>query len=491
MEITVRNDLEEPVEGIPAEEIFAVSQVRWSPNPVLCATDTVWASSPTDEEGKTALLIGRRIGGCGYLKFTVHVGSVKAKVDSVWVTSPDVTGDCAVDGADFATWSGMWSAADPCSDLDLNGTGGESADYWIFSTHFGASHFGVHQGHSTAELSPSHPCLVICPKGDNAGFVIDVTARNARDSAFGSTSIPADSVWALIPSPGPSGMDAGFRFLCRPDERKATADAPTDANEQTIITVNSGGGHSQALDVSTEIGRLEVDSWTGTALSPDIDANGRVDYTDIMIFSIDDQGAYHYRSDMNCDGFVDDHDLLIINDHYGHRCGAASQAVAKGESGADRWPQEVVDTIRRLLSNAVLDRWLGYDLHPELRALLEYVRSLPEPEGSSGQGIETQPATVSLLPQVTALAHSYPNPSRGAAVIRYQVAPPGGHVRIVILDAAGRLVRRLVDEKVAPGFYAASWDCTSDDGRKLANGVYFYQMTAPDLRSTKRMIVVR
>jgi hypothetical protein len=194
---------------------------------------------------------------------------------------------------------------------------------------------------------------------------------------------------------------------------------------------------------------------------------------------------------MNCDDEIDDEDLLLINAHYGHRCGASSQAIAGEGPDQQAWPDEVARAIRAVVPNSTLDRWLAYDLHFELRALVEHVRSLSEPSELADGGGQISSAAISLLPQATALAQSYPNPFRGVALINYQVAPPGGAVRIMIFDAAGRLVRTLVDEGKPPGFYAVSWDGRSDDGKRMANGVYFYQMRAPRYASNKRMLLVR
>ena len=40
----------------------------------------------------------------------------------------------------------------------------------------------------------------------------------------------------------------------------------------------------------------------------------------------------------------------------------------------------------------------------------------------------------------------------------------------------GGLVRRLVDELAAPGFYTAAWDGRNERGERVASGVYYYQL---------------
>jgi flagellar hook assembly protein FlgD len=138
-----------------------------------------------------------------------------------------------------------------------------------------------------------------------------------------------------------------------------------------------------------------------------------------------------------------------------------------------------------------LDQLLARDIHAEVRALLVNVRAMDEPDSVTALGGEVQSAAQSLLPRVTSMAQSVPNPFRATAQLNYQVAPPGGDVTILIFDAAGRRVRTLVDREMPPGFYAVPWDGRTDDGRRVANGVYFYQMKAPGFTSNKRMMLVR
>jgi hypothetical protein len=165
--------------------------------------------------------------------------------------------------------------------------------------------------------------------------------------------------------------------------------------------------------------------------------------------------------------------------------------LAEGQSDLASWTDRDAEGIRSHLPNYVLDRFLTKDLHPELRTLLAHVRSMDEPDSLAVMGGETRAAAMSLMPQVTSMAQSVPNPFMGTAVIGYQMAPPGGRVRITIFDVAGRRVRVLVDGEKPLGFYVVPWDGKNDGGRSVASGVYFYQMKAPGFSSSKRMMLVK
>jgi hypothetical protein len=91
---------------------------------------------------------------------------------------------------------------------------------------------------------------------------------------------------------------------------------------------------------------------------------------------------------------------------------------------------------------------------------------------------------------VTRLEQSYPNPMNPTAVIRFTVAKPG-KVGLKVYDTAGRVVRTLFDEIVAPGTFRVTWDGMSDDGTRVASGVFFYQLEAAGFRSARKILILR
>jgi len=101
------------------------------------------------------------------------------------------------------------------------------------------------------------------------------------------------------------------------------------------------------------------------------------------------------------------------------------------------------------------------------------------------------------VPVAFSLAQNYPNPFNGGTVIRYGVGLDekikAGEEMVVleVRDALGRLVRRLVEEPVLPGEYAAVWDGVDEDGRSVASGVYFYELRAGNFVECRRLLLLR
>ena len=79
---------------------------------------------------------------------------------------------------------------------------------------------------------------------------------------------------------------------------------------------------------------------------------------------------------------------------------------------------------------------------------------------------------------VNELRRVYPNPFSSAATIAYSLAN-AGHVTLRVHDAAGRVVRVLLDAEMDAGAREVRWDGRTDAGDRAASGVYFVKMTLP------------
>lgn len=84
-----------------------------------------------------------------------------------------------------------------------------------------------------------------------------------------------------------------------------------------------------------------------------------------------------------------------------------------------------------------------------------------------------------------ALMQNFPNPFNPSTNIRFQI-PKQSFVSLKIFDVLGRQVGLLINEEKSPGIYQLSYDATG-----LANGTYFYQLTADDFIQAKKMQVMK
>jgi hypothetical protein len=94
------------------------------------------------------------------------------------------------------------------------------------------------------------------------------------------------------------------------------------------------------------------------------------------------------------------------------------------------------------------------------------------------------------LPPAFVLHQPFPNPLRSGAAVRYAL-PRAAQVELQFHDAAGALVRRLVDGAQAAGNQSAYWNGRDDRGRRVAPGVYYCRFKAGDFVATQKLVVRR
>jgi hypothetical protein len=108
------------------------------------------------------------------------------------------------------------------------------------------------------------------------------------------------------------------------------------------------------------------------------------------------------------------------------------------------------------------------------------------------QNIVDNPTGIDPVAIANRLEDNYPNPFNPTTTIRYSIAS-AGRVTLNIYNAAGQLVRTLIDEEQAPvqGGFSKVWNGMNEQGEPVASGVYFYQLTAKDFSQTKKMVLLK
>ncbi len=94
------------------------------------------------------------------------------------------------------------------------------------------------------------------------------------------------------------------------------------------------------------------------------------------------------------------------------------------------------------------------------------------------------------LPQVARLGHNYPNPFNAGTTIPYMVGIDGP-VTIQLYDIAGQLVRTLVDQDQAKGYYQATWDGTDEQGMTVSTGIYLVQLQSHYHNAIRKITLIK
>ncbi len=83
-----------------------------------------------------------------------------------------------------------------------------------------------------------------------------------------------------------------------------------------------------------------------------------------------------------------------------------------------------------------------------------------------------------------------PNPTKGTTHVTYTLREQG-KVRLVVCDAAGRVVRQLASGVQGSGVHVASWDGRDERGAAVAEGVYLVRLDVAEGSYTERIVRAR
>ena len=141
------------------------------------------------------------------------------------------------------------------------------------------------------------------------------------------------------------------------------------------------------------------------------------------------------------------------------------------------------------------DATLPYRFTDETVPAVELVYYRLEQVDLDGRITQTSPIEVILgarfldLPSDFATS-IYPNPFNPSTTIAYDL-PSEASVSIVIYDALGQEVRRLVADTKSAGRYTIQWDARDNLGRGVGSGVYIAKVEAGAFSATQKMLLLK
>jgi hypothetical protein len=104
---------------------------------------------------------------------------------------------------------------------------------------------------------------------------------------------------------------------------------------------------------------------------------------------------------------------------------------------------------------------------------------------SSSKNIDSE------IPETFVLFQNYPNPFNPETIIGYQLSS-AGNVSLKVYDILGNEVVELVNEFQNPGTHFVKFNAQSTNyGKQLASGIYFYQLRSGAFTQTKKFILMK
>jgi hypothetical protein len=116
---------------------------------------------------------------------------------------------------------------------------------------------------------------------------------------------------------------------------------------------------------------------------------------------------------------------------------------------------------------------------------------LPPPATLKADGAEVAKGDAAQPLSAFSLQQNVPNPFNPVTKIAFDVRTGGAMVTLRVYDVSGRLVRTLVDGFEPAGTRSVSWYGRDDQGRPVASGIYYYQLTAPSFSESKKMVLLK
>ena len=83
-----------------------------------------------------------------------------------------------------------------------------------------------------------------------------------------------------------------------------------------------------------------------------------------------------------------------------------------------------------------------------------------------------------------------PNPLNPMTKLSFTLSK-AGRVLVTVYDSQGRLVKTLSDENRSVGAHSITWDGTNGSRGKVASGVYFFRIQAPEGQEVQRVTVLK
>ncbi len=129
------------------------------------------------------------------------------------------------------------------------------------------------------------------------------------------------------------------------------------------------------------------------------------------------------------------------------------------------------------------------DLESGDSTAMKLSKALLSTSSASSVAVDGMGATV---PNSFQLYQNYPNPFNPTTTIEFEIAGSNpAEVSLDVFNVLGQRVRNLLSETRLPGLHQVDWDATSDDGDKVATGVYFYRLQVGDQSEAKKMLLLK
>lgn len=95
------------------------------------------------------------------------------------------------------------------------------------------------------------------------------------------------------------------------------------------------------------------------------------------------------------------------------------------------------------------------------------------------------------IPVSNLLSQNYPNPFNPETRIPFSISQSAANVTLRVYNMKGQIIRTLLDQPSEPGNYQIVWDGKDDNGKEVASGVYFSNLSVNGQKQTRKMVLMK
>jgi hypothetical protein len=97
---------------------------------------------------------------------------------------------------------------------------------------------------------------------------------------------------------------------------------------------------------------------------------------------------------------------------------------------------------------------------------------------------------ITALPKELFLGRNYPNPFNPSTSIAFSV-PQAQHVKIIVYNVLGQMVKELANEMFQEGYYNVTWDGCDFKGNHSASGIYILTLETTNNKLFRKMTLIK
>ncbi|MFC1607683.1 SUMF1/EgtB/PvdO family nonheme iron enzyme [Candidatus Latescibacterota bacterium] len=101
----------------------------------------------------------------------------------------------------------------------------------------------------------------------------------------------------------------------------------------------------------------------------------------------------------------------------------------------------------------------------------------------------SSPSQVNETPTSFQLNQNFPNPFNPSTTISFALDKPG-FVSLSVYNITGQIVSKLIENHLSSGSHTVTWNGNGDDGRRLAAGIYLYQLRCNNHSESRKMLLI-